>query len=324
MVDDVEANRLAAAEEDSESEEEGDPFYAAEASCFRDTWNARYSAYCGHFDDTTKIPNKRFTYKKPGPHQYPSSSTTLQIFSVKVARIRRGLQWPLHVFGRVAIRDTVDHNLNMIFYRPRESCQILTREVPYLKLTGPTRAVMPVDPVTFEVDLKVKGITKSEDKCLSFLAVTYIDSTSLKSQLVKRDYASKLSTLEFEVGTIVFSVEATIEVRVKRGSWPDGFRGQFAARTASIGNAEVILLDSGDDRVHVARDGSIELSRCVASVETIGELEFCVKAWRLGEIVLDRKDVFKPKKAGASHHILDVGFCTMEVTIYWSLMSSSR
>ncbi|CAL4947200.1 unnamed protein product [Urochloa decumbens] len=341
MVD-VESNRLAAAgrlpaeataswgnseeedaaEDDSESEEEeGDPCYAAQASCFRDTWNARYSRYFGHFDDTTKIPNKRFTYKKPGPDQFASTRTTLQIFSVKVARIRGGLQWPLHVFGRVAVRDTVDHNRNMIFYRPRESCQILTQEVPYLKLTGPTRAVVLADPATFEVDLKVKGITQSEDECLSFLAVNYIDFTSVQSRLLKRDYPSKLSTLEFELGSIVHSVEATIDMRIRRGSWPDGVRAQFAARTASIGKAKVMLLDSGDDKVHVAGDRSIKLSRSVVSVEIIGELEVCVKAWRPGEIVTDKKKVFKPKKESASHDVIDVGFCAMDVTISWSVIS---
>jgi hypothetical protein len=168
------------------------------------------------------------------------------------------------------------------------------------------RAVVLVDPVTCEVDLKVKGITQAEDECLSFLAVRHINFTSLQSELIKNDYASKLSTLGFEIGHIVHSVEATIFVRVKTGSWPDGFRAQFAACTASIGEAEVILVDSGDDRVHVARDGSIRLSRCVTSVEINGKLEVCVKAGRGEEIVVGNKKVFKPKKDGASHGILGV------------------
>lgn len=39
------------------------------------------------------------------------------------------LQWPLHVFGKIALRDSVDHNRNMIFDRTRDNCQILTQEV---------------------------------------------------------------------------------------------------------------------------------------------------------------------------------------------------
>lgn len=75
-----------------------------------------------------KIPPMRFTDKKPEPYHSAHPRTTLQIFSLKVADIR-GLQWPLHVFGKVAVRDTVDHKRNMIFDRTRENCQILTSEV---------------------------------------------------------------------------------------------------------------------------------------------------------------------------------------------------
>lgn len=312
--------RMLAGEESED--DELDP-YAVQAAQFRDTWNRMYSRYHGRFEDTTKIPNKRFTYKKPGPQDNAGTPTTLQIFSLKVARIKGGLQWPLHVFGMVAIRDTVDRNRNMVFHRPRHNCQILTQEVPYLKLIGPTRAVLVLDPLTFEVDLKVKGATESEDKCLSFLAVSYIHYSRLDSHLLKRDYKSKLSTLEFELGSIKYSVEATVSLRVKSGSWPDGFRVQFAASTASIGDAEIILLDSEDDEVPVAGYyGNIKLSRCVVSVEVYGRLSLFVKAWHGDDIYKWRSKSFKAKTAGTSAGIIDCVFCTMDVSIAWSLISS--
>nr|CAB3457688.1 unnamed protein product [Digitaria exilis] len=199
-------------------------------------------------------------------------------------------------------------------------CFDIDWKAPYLKLTGPTRAVGVCDPVTFEVDLKVKGSTESEDKCLSFLAVTYIDFTALHSHHVRMDYPSKLSTLQFELGSIVNSVEATISVRVRKGLWPDGLRAQFAARTASIGEAQVVLLDSGDDTVHISRGGSISLSRCVASVEISGNLEVIVEAGR-GEETAIGKRFFKPKKDNVSHGIIGLGFCTLDITVAWSLVS---
>ncbi|CAD6252149.1 unnamed protein product [Miscanthus lutarioriparius] len=269
-----------------------------------------------------KIPNKRFTFKKPKWPQWASQPTTLQIFSVKVASIRGGLQWPLHVFGMVAIRDCADQNRNMIFDRSRDNCQILTQEVPYLKLTGPSRAVMLSDPATFEVNLKVKGATESKDECLSFLAKTYINYEGAHSHHLTREYHSRLSTLEFALGSMSFSIEATIALRITSGEWPSGFRAKFTASTTSISCAEVILLDSGDDKVSVVGHGrNITLARSVVSVERLVErLKVCAKALQGDHIVAGRRMLFKPQRDGVSDGTLRLGFCTLGVTIYWSLI----
>jgi hypothetical protein len=99
-------------------------------------------------------------------------------------------------------------------------------QVPNLKLTGPSLAVLLVDPLTIEADLKVKGRTESDDKHLSFLAVPFLNMIPLESCLRTRDFTCKLiSTLRFALAIVVFSVEATVSVRVRGGSWPDGLRG---------------------------------------------------------------------------------------------------
>jgi len=67
------------------------------------------------------------------------------------------------------------------------------------------------DPVIIEVDLKVKGATESEDGYLSFL-VSPLTCSGMLSHVFKCAYTTKLSRLEFSLGHIVFSVEATIFV----------------------------------------------------------------------------------------------------------------
>jgi len=97
---------------------------------------------------------------------------------------------------------------------------------PYLVLSGPVRGVVYTAPVIFEVRLSVRGITESDDKELSLLAARLVNLSynPLDSLLIKKSYTSRLSTLDFEHGNIVYSVEATISVKVISGP-PDGFYG---------------------------------------------------------------------------------------------------
>lgn len=114
------------------------------------------------------------------------------------------------------------------------------------------------------------------------------------SYLFNCTYTNKFSTLEFTLGHIALSVEATIFVRVAHGSWPDGLRGLFTAFTTGFtdrcpgpagdiystgtGDERILLLDSGGEKLPVAGDGKIKLSRRVVSVESRGEVIVQVNA----------------------------------------------
>lgn len=291
---------------------------ALEAAEFRECWIKLWSDQLGDFEATTKIPPMRFT-DNPAPPYTAFQYKTIQIFSVKVAGIRGDLQWPLHVFGTVALRDAVDRRRNIIFNRKRDSFQTLTQKNPYLQLTGPTRAVVMLSPVTFEVELTVRGTVESEDRDLSYLAEQLVHPSPLASCRLIRDYTSKLSTLEFTHGHICSSVEATISVQVIDGSW-HGYHSKVLVNTDSIGE-EILLLDSGDDEVPVTSGGMIKLSRQVVSVERRGKLKVFVKAWQGNDFFdLKIKD-FTPKEFGRSHGRLNFRFCKIRVTVAWSLIT---
>ncbi|GJN33138.1 hypothetical protein PR202_gb21705 [Eleusine coracana subsp. coracana] len=264
---------------------------------FREVWNSNWHGLYGSFDDVS-------------------------------------LQWPLHVFGMVAVRDPVDRNRNLLFYRTRDNCQTLSEAEPHLVLTGPTRTVVVAenDYVIFEIYLKVKGDTENEDKhlfyCvdqLPFFGTSYIPGSSVDNVSPFRCY-SKHGILEIRLGEIRSSVEATIFVRVVDGTWPDGFHGHFAARTSSE-RQNVVLLDFGAAKVPVDGDGYMNLSRQVVSVELEGSLEVRFMAWRddkpLKECQDDNEVVtgevrLKPEKAGRSYASLRLDSCEMEVLVAWS------
>ncbi|XP_045090078.1 uncharacterized protein [Aegilops tauschii subsp. strangulata] len=296
-----------------------------EACMYRHEWEELWAGTFGCFEDTTLIPSMHYTDKPPASElSVCSYMHTLNVFSVKLAGTDDSLRWPLHVFGIVAARDYLDHNRNIIFLRDRDNCQIIHQKDPYLELTGPTRGVVVVDPTEFEVKLKVKGSTESEDRDLSFLITRYncYDSEN-RSRVINRVMTSLLSTLELTFGHIVRSVEATISVRFIGGTWPDGFRGVFTASTASIHHMKVTLLGFRDGKLRVDSCGMIALSRDVACVELDGKLKVSVAArGEDKEAVGESADmVFTPKKAGRSCGIMKIGSCEMEVTVAWSVFT---
>ncbi|XP_062186192.1 uncharacterized protein LOC133889746 [Phragmites australis] len=304
---------------DPNSEEVTDP-YAFEARSFEKWWNDVYARTgYGRFEDNTSIPCKRFTFD-PAPCG-AIKCETLQVFSVKVAELTGGLQWPLDVFGMVALRDTMDFNRNIIFECGRDNCQTLTDENPYLVLTGPVRGVLLCDYVVFEVSLYVRGTSKSDDKELNLLAIKVrSDSCPSASLLIMQSYTSRLSTLGFKLGHIISSVEATISVKVISGP-PDGFHGKFFASTDSIEH-EILLHNSGDEELHQTGD-EISLSRSVVSVESHRKLTVSVRASD-GYVTSTGTKDFEPQEKGTSSKEIDIaGLCLLEVTVAWSLIYHS-
>lgn len=301
--------------------------YAEEIIQFCQIWNAQWAGNYGSFHDITIIDPMRFTYDPPPPCARPCS--TLQVFSVKVESIKGDLQlqWPLDVFGMVAVRDSVDRNRNILFSRSRDNCQTLTEKDQCLVMSGPSRAVVlsnnVSDPVIVEVELKVKGINEYKDEDLSLLAkpLTCSNPWDGTSNCSVELFPSKRSVILFTLGHIPSSVEATIFIRVVDGSWPRGFHGEFAARTSIIDFEKVILLDFGDNDVPISDDGIMKMSRHVVSVEVDGKLKVSFKASQDDSKAVTGEVKFKPARAGRSYGTLDFVSCKMEVIVAWSLIS---
>ena len=72
-----------------------------------------------------------YTNKHVPQYVYDGRSNSLQTYYIKIEVGTRpaDIQWPLQVFGVVAVRDSIDSMRNIIFYRDRDDCQTLTEEV---------------------------------------------------------------------------------------------------------------------------------------------------------------------------------------------------
>ncbi|EEC74528.1 hypothetical protein OsI_10042 [Oryza sativa Indica Group] len=275
---------------------------------YREDWVEIYGK-TGSFEDETEILPMRHTDGPIWPESWPMN--LLQIFSVKVVEVMGDLQWPLDVFGVVAVRDSLDRKRNILFCRERDDCQTLLQACP-------SRAVVVLDPVVFEVDLKVKGrVPASQDKVLSYHAFVYAYLTN--NGFARREVEStEHSTLEFTFAHLAYAVEATIIIHVVQGS--TDFRARFSGRTAGI-DEDVVLLDSGDRKVVVADDGLVVLQRRVVVVEEKGKLNLRVEASENGsDTVVGKQMSFSARPALRSEGRFVLGFCTMSVIVAWSVL----
>ena len=300
-----------------------------EIPCYRLLWDSRYAGEFGSFDDHTRLGPMRFTSGPIPRHARPEC--TMNIYYIRVYGLEDGLQWPLHVHGLVAARDSADHNRNFLFNRTRDNCQILTQEDPHLLLTGPCRAVVIIDPITIEFQLKVRSRTEpEEDELLAFRIFNY-PQTYLSKHVIQSSILCKRCTIEFAYAPLVPSVEATVSIEVIDGVWPEHIRGRVIACITTVSEGEMLLLDSRDGMMPISPSTRIiELSRRVVSVDLKGgKLLVSVAPSQIGEVDNNNDDdfvrgesVFEPKRAGKSHNMCDLGFCKIEVTVTWSLLSN--
>ncbi|KAK3162283.1 hypothetical protein QOZ80_1BG0087730 [Eleusine coracana subsp. coracana] len=133
-----------------EMREKGDEFATQ-----RWAWENGRGKRFGSFEDTTVVPPMCYTSEYNPKYAIPDR--TLQVFSVEVAELHNDLKWPLQVYGFIAVRDSIDPRRNLLFQRDRSNCQTITEKEPFLQLTGPSRAVVIIDPVSFEIQLKMDG-----------------------------------------------------------------------------------------------------------------------------------------------------------------------
>ncbi|CAL4911378.1 unnamed protein product [Urochloa decumbens] len=264
---------------------------------------------------------------------------TMEVFFVKVARLidGGGLQWPLEVYGDVAVRDSLDRMRNYLFRRDRNNCQTLVSpQDSLLELTGPSRAVMLLDEPIFEIDLKVKAkecsSSSSEDKvlCLDYFGYNNIPYRGTSSYAITEEVSSESCAMEFRFAHVKRSVEATIAARIiTTGSGRFRFSARFTAHTTSMVGEDVVLLDSRGQEVPVAEDGEVVLRRRVVVVEEQGELILGMEGMLLGgadaaaeieSTCVVQKLRYYARSALRSRAVFEIGSIRIQMLVAWSLL----
>ncbi|KAM3346623.1 hypothetical protein ACQJBY_020915 [Aegilops geniculata] len=307
---------------------------------FRRGWETAFSRRSGHFLNKTTVSSMQFTHLAPG--RIPCGAgiePAVQIFSVKLTEVKGGFKFPLSVYGVVAARDGVDYNRNLIFFCDRSNSQKLTQNDPYLRLIGPSRAVLFEDYVNYEVQLMVKGSVKSRDRPLITDTYRHIRCRIGVSTIC---FQNCFCAMELRLERFLGSVQATIiGVRVVKdnGAWPFGHGVRVACSPASRelmedsdgeikyvaqpSSGEILLLDSKDGRRPAHSEGYLYLSRQVVSVEPSGQLEVEIQAYAPPGVLPAKAQVcFEAQECN-----IDRGRCCLlgaevEICVAWSRLVS--
>ncbi|KAM0875357.1 hypothetical protein ACQ4PT_036846 [Festuca glaucescens] len=333
-----EAKEMGGEDEDSDKTQTEEEYFES----YRQGWVLNWSIFCGSFTETTSLSPMHFTHSTPGHSPRGALvDSTLQIYSIKVTNIEddSGLNWPLQVYGVVAARDTVDRSRNILFSRQRNNCQILTPEDPFLRLTGPSRAIVS-EPARVEIELKVKGTTKSEDSVLMSHAWYYSSSYQGLRTLytpLEGDYCTMVLSAE----TLGASVQATIvgiRVRVPEGR-PNPFEyggrvvcSSLPRRKGKLPDSEHIAADPSfrqvvlqDGAMATCSKGYLNLARHVVSAKLRGKLELVIEARsRCGAMAGQVVVSIDAQECNITENICHLGDSELEITVAWSRLVEDK
>uniref|UniRef100_A0ACD5Z9H4 Uncharacterized protein n=1 Tax=Avena sativa TaxID=4498 RepID=A0ACD5Z9H4_AVESA len=310
-------------------------------------WASKHGKRCGSFFETTVLSSMQFTHYTPGLISFSSfccTPVTLQILSIKLTRVDGGLEFPLSVYGVIAVRDLVDRNRNILFTRDIIHRQELKQNDPFLHLIGPSRAILFEERVCFEIELRVVA-AGSQNKALISCARSY--SGGYGDGVYNICFKNSFCTLEVSSQPVKQTVQATIlgvQVLHHNESWrPLEYGGLLVACSPLSGEVvitddgrlgrnidpssspPIVLVDSKHEAVPKGRDGFVHLWRQVVSVELQGRLDFDIKTYsKSGGIAAEGCACFVPQLSNISQKKCLLGDAVVTITVAWSRVATSK
>ncbi|KAL6603351.1 hypothetical protein ACP70R_043712 [Stipagrostis hirtigluma subsp. patula] len=248
-------------------------------------------------------------------HRQDDPFVGLNIFTVKISSSDVG--FPIHVYGTVVARDSIDKKCVYLFRRDRDHCQLINSENEPLILTGPKRGLLLLNDDYVEFDLKIKDHGgQDRDFSKGYLTIKGVASRSFgKCEVESKSLATRLSTVNVMYAAVENAIEATVAIEVVQGD----FDGKITAYTTSCDNS-LVLFDS-----KVARDMSsdatgiraIQLMRSVICVDEEDKLIIVAE----NSDGKSRNTEIAPSFDGGAQTSITVGGTELRVKVTWSLMN---
>ena len=199
-----------------------------------------------------------------------------------------------------------------------------------MRLTGPARAILCEDPVSFEIQLKLKGRAESEDRV--FISDILSHDANAGDRFSTLNVSNHFCKMELCVERFKGSVQATIlDVHVvEQGSppFPHGGRvvcSSLPRRRAKLPNPEhrtgpsfwqVVLQDGA---MTSCSQGYLDLSRHVVFVKLCGMLEVLIEANSRSGAMAAQVSI-QARDCNITQNECQLGDSKLEITVAWSCL----
>ncbi|CAN6226955.1 unnamed protein product [Urochloa humidicola] len=235
----------------------------------------------------------------------------INFYSVRIATSDVG--FPIHVYGTVIARDSLDRMCVYLFRRDRDHCQLINSEEESLILTGPKRGLALISEDYVEIDLKIKD-HQGQDRELGKGFLTIDEPRNLEGrELESGCLSTRLSTVDVIYGVVENAVEGTIAIEVLQGS----FNGKITAHTASVLNSLVLYDNQVVDAITGGDTGAIKLMQPVIFVCVKDKLIIVAQT---SDGTSKRTIKFTPKINGREEDVATVGATKMRIKVAWSVV----
>ncbi|GJM92281.1 hypothetical protein PR202_ga08734 [Eleusine coracana subsp. coracana] len=247
---------------------------------------------------------------------------SLNILCLKIMSSDVG--FPINVYGSVIIRDALDFKCNYIFRRDRDKCQLVETQGDSLILTGPSRGVLFLGDVFFEIDLKIRE--EGEEKDDRKFSKTFVDMNEekIKNLVERKTVVSWHSEMELVFAHVKKALEGTIEMKILSG--PESFIGKITAYTTDLPSDDEMLLYEYDNgsvagAVTVGAGTGSGYTNCFA-VWLLSRQIRCwfFRIWDGSACISPHTYSFTPLIKGADSDVVPCGLYKLGVKIVWSTL----